>query len=630
MSDAKRAFTVDVAGLFEALTEQFPEPLLCVRELVQNAADAESSRIEVDVAYDASRRLMRISVRDDGRGMNEDEVQGYLTIGFSQKDASRHRGRFGMGKLSPYALRIVRMTVETSDGHETHRLTFQSDGSGTMARLGPRPRGTVVWVYKETTREEAEDIAERIFTLVSDNCGSLAIPLFVNGTQVNRDVALPSHYSVSFSAPAGTGVLGVTLEPTHVLMGGGIVLETDAPLLGAEVSYILDSPRLAPTLSRNAVRRDQAFDALLRAARQEMPNLTARVARELRVRTDRLRQEGTPVERGLEAQDRPALEWLRLLLLESEDEVPDPVVRDAPVLETADGDLVSANEVVEVIRREGRVPISRVPRPRDEISAYADRGVPVLLLYRDLEDFLERQSIETLEIDGLDDGIEVSQGAWGKGEKALATPLPKTSRPTVFAPAFLGAAAAVAVLVCFFVWGPSSPQSSMPGVPVVAQTVPRAVQPERSWQAELSEGTASAHVVALPVPSGQGNGFCGDAGGDCGGLVGRAGLGHDLCDPVAAPSFDGELAEGRGRRPVDGRRNQAQAFQCFEPGAFASHRLFGCAGLVLARGGRETAGAPRKNPGLSRVGARGSDSLRRATGSRPRPHRLCRFGFSGW
>lgn len=424
----RQSFSVDIAGLLAALTEQFPEPLLCVRELVQNAADAGAQRIETDVAYDEGRSLLRLSVRDDGRGMNEAEVDGYLTIGFSDKDPGRDRGRFGVGKLSPYALGISRMVVETCDGHTTHRITFNRDGSGTIARLEPRPRGTVVRVYKSCGREEAEHLAERTFQLVRDTCGSLPIPLFVNGTQVNRDVALSTIYAFPFNSPAGKGVLGLAAEAVHVLMGGGIVLESGSAILGNEVSYILDSPRLAPTLSRNAVRRDQAFDELLRTARAQMPFFTAHVARQLRVRTQRLRAEGVPVERGLDTNDRAALEWLRSLLVEPETP-PDSVVRDAPVIETADGSLVSANELIDVIRREGRVPISRIPRTRDEISAYADRGVPVLLLYRDLEDFLERQAIETVEVDGLDEGAEIAEGQWGKGEVALA------DRPVIDPPA---------------------------------------------------------------------------------------------------------------------------------------------------------------------------------------------------
>jgi signal transduction histidine kinase len=468
-NEKRQSFSVDIAGLLEALTEQFPEPLLCIRELVQNAADADSQRIEVDVAYDASRNLLRFSVRDDGRGMNAAEVDTYLTIGFSEKDPTSHRGRFGVGKLSPYALGIVRMVVETCDGAVTHRITFNRDGSGTITRHDPRPRGTTVRIYKRCDRDEAEKLAERTFSVVQDTCGSVPIPLFVNGTPVNRDVALPTIYSLPFAWQNGKGVLGIVADPVHILMGGGIVLENDAPVLGPEVSYILDSPRLAPTLSRNAVRRDQAFDEMLRAARGKLSEFTANVARQLRVRTDRLRQEGIPVERGLDGNDRAALEWLRSLLLE-EEEAPDSVVRDAPVLETADGGLVSCNELIEVIRKEGRVPISRVPRTRDEISAYADRGVTVLLLYRDLEDFLERQGIETVEVDGLDDGVEIAEFHWGRGEVALADRPPLNKKPGYARPLAWTTAAAFAVAL-MVVFGDAAVRRA-PDPPAAVATVP--------------------------------------------------------------------------------------------------------------------------------------------------------------
>ncbi len=498
--DGRQSFSVDIRGLLDALTEQFPEPLLCVRELIQNAADAGARRIEADVAYDSHRGLMRLSVRDDGRGMNAREVEGYLTIGFSDKDPSRERGRFGVGKLSPYALGIARMVVETCDGQVTHRITFNRDGSGTIAQLEPRPRGTVVRVYKRCPRTEAESLAERAFKLVQDTCGSITIPLFVNGTQVNREIALPTPYSLQFASPDGQGVLGIVAEPVHCLMGGGIVLETEAPILGPEVSYILDSPRLAPTLSRNAVRRDQAFDALLRAGRGKMPAFRAHVARQLRVRCDRLRQDGTPPERGLDVNDRAALEWLRSQLLLPEDDTPDAVVRDAPVLETADGSLVSANELIEVIRQEGRVPISRVPRTREEIGGYVDRGVPVLLLYRDLEDFLERQAIETVEVDGLDDGVEVAEIDWGRGEVALAQrPAAREAggwrRPVgVVASVVAGALLAMVSMSVagLGVPGLSDPSGWLP-------TVPTSASKESSTEAAGPTASADDRRVAAPT-----------------------------------------------------------------------------------------------------------------------------------
>ncbi len=497
---------MDIAGLLEALTEQFPEPLLCVRELVQNAADAGAKRIEVDVAYDGKRSLLRLSVRDDGWGMSEKEVEGYLTIGFSDKNPGVDRGRFGVGKLSPYALGIARMVVETCDGQCTHRIAFNGDGSGNITKSQARPRGTTVRIYKACDREEAESLAERTFELVQETCGSLPIPLFVNGATVNRDIALPTVYALPFTAPSGTGVLGICAEPEHVLMGGGIVLETEAPILGNDVSFVLDSPRLAPTLSRNAVRRDQAFDELLRAARAQLPAFLTHVARQLRVRTDRLRAEGTPVERGLDANDRAALEWLRSKLLEPEDDVPDPIVRDAPVLETADGGLVSADELIQVIRKEGRVPISRVPRTRDEISAYADRGVMVLLLYRDLEDFLERQGIETVEVDGLDDGVEITELDWSKGEAALADRAPVSTRPrhrrSLIAAAAMGALAITAVALY--------PKNTQPPPQVAISITPAArpmrLPPEQSLGAEhdAAEPKVKANIVGF-TPGGRSN-----------------------------------------------------------------------------------------------------------------------------
>ena len=376
----RQRFSVDIQGLLEALTEQFPEPLLCVRELVQNAADAGAQRIEVDVSYDASRQLFRIAVRDDGRGMSEPEVEGYLTIGFSEKDPGRQRGRFGVGKLSPYALDIVRMVVETCDGQVAHRLTFNGDGSGQLARVDLRPRGTVVRVYKETSRTEAEQLTQRTFALVEERCGSIGIPLFVNGQRVNREIGLPTPYAWSFTAEGGVGVIGLCAEPIQELMGGGIVLETGAPILGEEISYVLDSPRLAPTLSRNAVRRDQAFDQLLRAAQAAMPAFTEKVAEALRDRVEALRAQGGAIERSLDPADRSALEWLRQQLLTPDDEGPSLAVKSAPVLETADGGLVSAKELAEVIRREGRVPSSRVPHTREERAGAAavprPRGLP--------------------------------------------------------------------------------------------------------------------------------------------------------------------------------------------------------------------------------------------------------------
>ncbi|MBI2378849.1 MAG: ATP-binding protein [Deltaproteobacteria bacterium] len=501
-------FSVDVAGLLRALTEQFPDPLLCVRELVQNAADAGSARIDVDVSFDAKRGLLRLSVEDDGRGMSAEDVEGYLTIGFSEKDPAADRGRFGVGKLSPYALGINRMLVETSNGRTAHRITFFSDGSGHIeVRPSDGRAGTAVRVFKRCERVEAEQLAARTLVLVEERCGSVSIPLFVNGQRANKKIDLSTPYAVRVATPEGVGFIGIGAEPVRVLMGGGIVLETDAEILGPEISYVLDSPRLSPTLSRNAVRRDGAFEALLRAARAREAELSSRVATALAERVTKLRQRAEGVERLLEPDDRAALEWLRRRLLDPEGRPPDESVRRAPVIETADGGLVSADELVAVIRREGRVPASRVPRPRDDLAGYFDRGVPVLLLYRDLEDFLERQEIRTVEIDAHEDGREVSPVAWGPGETALAERAPRpagASRGPRLA--FAGALAAFAVGFIVATRAPNleTPASSVPVGEAPRLEVPSSELVQREEPVSPVETSApparvAVHEASLPA-----------------------------------------------------------------------------------------------------------------------------------
>lgn len=560
-SAAVSAFSVDVGGLLEALTEQFPDPLLCVRELVQNAADAGARRIDVDISFDAGRGLTRLSVRDDGRGMGAQEVEGYLEIGRSEKGPGE-RGRFGIGKLSPYALGFSRMIVETCNGEELHRLEFEPDGSGRVEKLPAGPRGTVVKVFRAASREAAEQLSERAFALVKETCGSLSIPLYVNGMAVNHDVALSTPYVVRFEGEAGSGAIGVGTEPLRTLMGGGIVLETGAPILGSELSYILDGPRLSPTLSRNAVRRDRAFEDLLRQAQAQVPHLVASAAQVLRQHVERLRQQGDVVERALEADDRAALEWLRAHLLEPETS-PSRAVREAPVLETADGDLVSASAVAAVLRTERRVPISRVPRTREEIAGYVDRGVPVLLLYRDLEDFLERQEIETVEVDGLDDGVEIEARAWSQGERALvARPAPVSPRRLRFEWG-LGVALGVLVLALVasvavvFPGAPSTPSapppivSPVPTPPTSPVSEAPPASPSRRWVSLGFAFTAGVGVAVLVVL------FFGIRQGrwlrDDGNLAFARGSGRHrrllVLLRAALHPFDFVVARGFGRRP---------------------------------------------------------------------------------
>ena len=419
----KSSFSVDVAGLLEALTDQFPEPLLCVRELVQNSADAQAKRIDIDVAYDAKRQLVRLSVKDDGTGMSANDIEDYLTIGYSHKSSKKqHRGRFGIGKLSPYALGLKRMTVETCDGYEAHKITFFSNGSGTCVKLKNKPRGTTVKVYKQCQREEAEQITEATYTIVQQTCGSLNVPLLVNGVTVNQAKSLPTLYQIPIKNDQTTaGFIGICAEPVQLILSGGIVLESNTAILGNKISYILDSPELTPTLSRNSIRRDQSFDRVLRTAQTHVNQLEDIISLKLieRFHQIRLTPVGDQTISALSPEDTAAIDWIRDRILQTESTQLKDTLRKAPVLETADGNFVSIQNVFSTVRGTGRVPVSRVPRSPEEISGYIDRGQPVLLLYQDVEDFLLRHDIAITEVDGFDNGSEIPKQLWTPGEVAL-------------------------------------------------------------------------------------------------------------------------------------------------------------------------------------------------------------------
>ncbi|MEM1023497.1 MAG: ATP-binding protein [Myxococcota bacterium] len=435
-----RPFSVDIPGLLAALTQQFPEPLLCIRELVQNAADAGARRIDVELAFDPRRAMLRLSVGDDGRGMGAAEVETYLTIGSSKKDPTRDRGRFGIGKLSPYALGIERMVVKTTTPEESHRLTFGPEGSGKVEPSAGGNPGTEVRIYKRLDRDEAETWVTRVRALLEEHCGQLPLDLRFNGQPIRGPERVGGRYMVAFDSGGVQGRLGLSAQPVFRLSSGGLLLESGTALFGPEVSYALDSQVLAPTLSRNAARRDQAFEGVVREARRHLGRLATETARELRTRVELLETLGA-VERGLDEDDRTALEWLRRRLMDRDGDV--SLVEEAPVLETADGGLVSWRQVRMVSVRGERLPVSRVPRSATEVDAYSQRDLPVLLLYRDVEDFLDQSGISTQEVDASEGGKPVEADAWTVAEAALLRPiqLRRKRRSTVLWPWVAGGSA---------------------------------------------------------------------------------------------------------------------------------------------------------------------------------------------
>ncbi|MEM2130376.1 MAG: ATP-binding protein [Candidatus Bathyarchaeia archaeon] len=75
-------------------------------ELISNSYDADATRVEIDISQD------KLSIRDNGVGMDREGLENYLWLGYSEKQKdrrtgkfSRHTiGKFGIGKLSMHVI----------------------------------------------------------------------------------------------------------------------------------------------------------------------------------------------------------------------------------------------------------------------------------------------------------------------------------------------------------------------------------------------------------------------------------------------------------------------------------------------------------------------------------------------
>jgi molecular chaperone HtpG len=181
-------FQVDLRGLVDLLSQHlYSSPRVYVRELLQNAVDATTARIQDDEGpYDTGIRITideaGLEIRDHGIGLTEAEAHLFLaTIGNSSKrddlEGARREflGQFGIGLLACFTvadqIRVVTRSAKDpgatavewlagSDGRYSVRV-LDGDaqaftGPGTTVRLTPRP-GAERWFAPQLVAELARD-----------------------------------------------------------------------------------------------------------------------------------------------------------------------------------------------------------------------------------------------------------------------------------------------------------------------------------------------------------------------------------------------------------------------------------------------------------------------------------------
>ncbi len=145
MDSATLPIRVDKSHLVTIGERLYAESVELIRELVNNAYDADATQVHVSIS-DAE-----IRVEDDGLGMDLDGLREYFTIGTSDKRLhpksprfGRPRiGQFGIGKFATLSA-CERFVVFTQRGSFAAEVVFDKQAwEGADDRWDLQPRTTV-------------------------------------------------------------------------------------------------------------------------------------------------------------------------------------------------------------------------------------------------------------------------------------------------------------------------------------------------------------------------------------------------------------------------------------------------------------------------------------------------------
>lgn len=285
-------------GIVGDVIAQFADPNAFYRELVQNAIDAGSPSVDIRIEHDPGEQKVHVTVRDRGEGMSQDTIENQLLVLFrSTKEADHSKiGKFGIGFASVLAPNPDAVIVQSArDGrrltlHLFRDLTYELFDAGPATQTGTS-------VELVIAIEDPEPFVKASVAALLRWCRHATVPIELTYAtpsapaqtfRIDRPLTIEDAIvEVSARSDDGQIYAAVGLAPdlapyTGFFNHGLTLFETPEPLAGNVAAKLQDS-RLGHTLSRDNVRRDEAFDRALAFARTlATEQLPQRVEVELR------------------------------------------------------------------------------------------------------------------------------------------------------------------------------------------------------------------------------------------------------------------------------------------------------------------------------------------------------------
>lgn len=281
-------------GMVLDLVNQFSDTLAFYRELIQNAIDAGSNRIDVSLEYvlePGGQGTAVMRVEDDGAGMDENIIDNFLLVLFksSKENDLTKIGKFGVGFLSVFAPKPFLVRVYTSRNLESWRVDFPNYRSYNKYKMPNLRDGTLVEVHKKVTPQEYAELSEKSLATVRYWCRHADTRIYfrdrsrgVPELPVNEPFRLPGGESLRY-AEEGTEVVmafsppeaGGEDKPFYGFYNRGLTLKEGRKVFIPGVEFKMKSRYLEHTITRDNVMEDanyyKATDIIKRLASKELP-----------------------------------------------------------------------------------------------------------------------------------------------------------------------------------------------------------------------------------------------------------------------------------------------------------------------------------------------------------------------